>query len=416
MFEDLGTSSSKAPRIPSQSTGEGEDFSEPEWRNQIEERIMKRFLESGESPGANRVMLAGSIWKFLHTPRWRFSSSLLDYEEPEPTSLDQSSTPGMTEAMTEEITSIFESAVQQNFPEDFRPGIKGTDVVSMISDPEDIASQKATQKLALATVAEIHFAKLFAEKLDISSLCEELLAKIPRERFVQNFRRLLKPYYIRLTKIANSDLEKATIFVLQKRAARERISRHIAERLKPFTEEEQLRITEQDKGALDRAQRLEEWILSTPGIFRHPDEQIKAPEMDVVQDADPSELSNSDSEDGEYLQSDLPSLRSMEDFLTKGVAFEALLTDLQIFTLPSSLSSLTRVLMTIPNENISFEQHYEPSLRDKWKEYMERTTGNPWNWWPLPPSKPHLATGDTRISWKCVSVSSITRPMHRSVC
>lgn len=326
--------------------------------------------------------------------------------ESEGAPLDQLSTPGVTDGSTEETISMPGPAPDQNSPRDVTRYVEGTDIASVTSDPTDIASQTPTRNWPQAVVAEEHLGALLADNSEISLLCEELLVKIPLERFVQNFRRLLKSYYLDLAEIANSDLEKATILVLRKHAARERISRSVAERFTPSTQAAQLDVAKQDRGALDRARFLEEWIQSSPEFVRHADEQAKPSDLDATQHISFSVLSNSDSDDDENLVFDLPNLKMVEDFLTKGVAFEALLASLQIFALPSSLSSLTRLLMAIPNGSISFVPNYNPSLSDRWKAYMESTTGGPWNWWPLRPTRPTLATGDIRVNWKCVGLFS----------
>jgi hypothetical protein len=363
---------------------------------------MGRFIGSGKSTGARLGTVLGSVRGLLPVSK-RLSNSLMEDAESEGASLDQLPTPGATYGMTEETISVFEPAPYQNFPGDFPLSIEGVDIASVISDTMDITFQTPTRNWPRAIVAETHLATLLAENSDISLLCEELLAKIPRERFVQNFRRLLGSYYLALAKIANSGLEKATMLVLREDDARERVSRSIAERFTPSTQEGQHGVAKQDRDALDRSRYLEEWIQSSLELVVRIDEQAKTPDLDATQHDSISALSNSDSEDDEDLVSDLPNLKLVEDFLTKSVAFEALLASLQIFALPSSLSSLTRLLMTIPNGSISFVQNYNPSSRDRWKEYIEYVTGGPWKWWPLPPSKPKLATGDTRVNWKCVS-------------
>jgi hypothetical protein len=95
----------------------------------------------------------------------------------------------------------------------------------------------------------------------------------------------------------------------------------------------------------------------------------------------------------------------MEDFLIScrdGLPFRALATKLQAFLMPATLAPLTRVLMTVPGEQIWFSDRDDNSFPNRLKSIIENLTEDDWNWWPLRPRMRSLQTDQVRVHWICV--------------
>ena len=73
----------------------------------------------------------------------------------------------------------------------------------------------------------------------------------------------------------------------------------------------------------------------------------------------------------------------------------------QMLNSPQSSTSLRRALLSIPKEDIWFNQSIDRSLSNQLKCFAENTTLRPWNWWPLQPRMRHLEEGESRLNWKC---------------
>ena len=97
----------------------------------------------------------------------------------------------------------------------------------------------------------------------------------------------------------------------------------------------------------------------------------------------------------------------MESFLIQGSPFQTLLLNLQIFLLPATLSSLTRIIMSIPSDRICFSAANDFSLSNKIKAFIEDHTEETWNWWPLRARMRELHDNQTRLYWRCVSILCI---------
>jgi len=105
-----------------------------------------------------------------------------------------------------------------------------------------------------------------------------------RNHFVQNFRWILKSYYLDLTRIACSRLEKATTSLLRSHASRQRISQNIAEKLKPLTDEERFRIHEEGETLHVQCRDLEEWIQKQPSFWHAVGRRLEPPKCDGISD------------------------------------------------------------------------------------------------------------------------------------
>jgi len=266
------------------------------------------------------------------------------------------------------------------------------DIRSVITDEGDIGSLAASRPSQLVRIAEDHIAVVFAKRNDLQPLFSEALTKVSRERFVKNCTKLLKAYYTELREHTQGNLEGAAASLLRSRWARNRISRKISEITMP----------ESDIGKEEHIRRaegmslpdLESWLKNNPGLA--PDNEPSA-----IADGDDGSVS---SEDVDFdKESDLPLISEIERLLTSGPYFTSLTINLRIFLLPASLSSLTRILMTIPRDRIRFSKEREVSIKDQMQASIENYTTKDWDWWPLSQPVRALQKGHTIIRWECVS-------------
>ena len=272
------------------------------------------------------------------------------------------------------------------------------DIRSVLSHTDDIHSLSASRRSPQETVAEEHVAIFLARREELRPLYEEALTRIEKERFVENYRRQLKRYYLDLSKHAQGNLEKAAISLLRSRWARTRIAMRISDIIKPESERSTIEMEEHIRQTELNVLDLEAWIASNQGLAPINDRTTENYEDDEG-------LSNEEDDFPEDFKGpELPNISDIERLLTNGPSFVSLLVNLRIFLLPSALGSLTRILMKMPRDRISFLHQRNVSLADKIKIFIEDRTSDNWNWWPLEQPMRALQTGQTRIKWQCVSL------------
>ena len=88
---------------------------------------------------------------------------------------------------------------------------------SVVFDRDEISPQTSTRKTQLEVPAERHLSALLAQHEDLKPLYEIVLRRMGKERFVNNFRRTLKQYYLDLVQSTNTNLERATVHLLRSR-------------------------------------------------------------------------------------------------------------------------------------------------------------------------------------------------------
>lgn len=80
-----------------------------------------------------------------------------------------------------------------------------------------------------------------------------------------------------------------------------------------------------------------------------------------------------------------------------------LMTNHRIRPLPSDLQSLSRVIISTPDNRIWFSTKEDLSLSNRCKAFLEHSSEEPWCWWPLRPRMRLLQNDETRMHWLCVS-------------
>ena len=275
-----------------------------------------------------------------------------------------------------------------------------TEIASVLSDYDEIGSRAEIRKSPEHLAAEDQIRAFFAQHTEIDALCKDLLPQMGRERFVRNLRRLLKSYYKAQVKLARSNIEHSTIFLIRSNFQRERIALSIADRLDP---KDEIRLdAEKDLQEIgDLTARVQEWLKSQKAFALDDDH--------AVTDATSPILELSDDDEAEEIMGDehyqFPHIDRMKDFLGKSSPFRSLVIDLHILLIPTRLQSLARTLLAIPSDSIDMTGEYRPAVADRIKNAVEDATRTQWNWWPLNQCIKPPINGHKRITWRCVSLA-----------
>jgi hypothetical protein len=272
------------------------------------------------------------------------------------------------------------------------------DIASVLSDHIDIQSRAEVRKSAEYLAAEDQVRRFFALHAGIYSLCGEILPRMGRDRFIATFRRLLKSYYKSQLKLAKTNIERSTIFLLRSRFHRERISTSIADRLDP-KEDVRLEAEKNLEGINDRTAKVQEWLMKQRAFTVNGDrdeEDAIAPSPD---DSDDDETVETHTDEHQ----DFPHISKMKTFLSRSTAFRELIIELHLLLMPSQFQSLARTLLAMPSEVITIMRGYRATASNNFKVMVEDAMRVEWNWWPLQQSIRPPVAGHTRIAWKCVS-------------
>ena len=281
---------------------------------------------------------------------------------------------------------------------------KEDDIQSLASDLDEVGSQISGPRTSRQMAARDLLAALLAENSALNPLCNDAFSKLGRDRFVDNFRKLLKRCYLDLIPFAHSNLEKATIFLLKNRQSRIRIAVQIADAYISAIDEDDARPQKYMGEAEDKRAMLEDWIANNPGFKSgFPDEPaVTDPKIDGLS-ADDSDEDQSVDE----IEEGLPRITEMGKFITEGKAFTNLLVKIHILLSPRSLRPLLKTVLSIPSERVWFSSENDGCIANTVKIFMESMTGNAWNWWPLRPKTRLLQENETRLHWLCVSILDI---------
>ena len=274
---------------------------------------------------------------------------------------------------------------------------KSSDVDSIFSIDDDIASQATQERPQQVMRAEDYLSDCLAKDQKIQSRCREALLMINRDRLTRNLRRILKVYYVSLRKHAVIELEKMTVDLLRRRLARSRIATRLIDTICPTVgmDVSQIRQTAQ----IGRHE-IENWINENRESLG------STVEVERPEDIEQSDSDNDASSDAGEVDARNVDIALAEHFLLTREPFQKLLVNTQMFLLPADLKPLTRILMTIPSHRISFISRDNQSSVDRFKTALEELSGADWQWWPFPGSRALLKDGFTRLIWRCVNCLS----------
>ncbi|KAK4947760.1 hypothetical protein LTR10_013268 [Elasticomyces elasticus] len=274
------------------------------------------------------------------------------------------------------------------------------EIASVISDADDNRSIGITPKSRAVLEAQSQIRALFALNEGLQSPAKELLARMGRERFIENLRRLLMAYYKSQKQLALSNLEHAVVKLLSSRTLREGFAIYVADQLVPTSERMRLDHEKDMARILDKRASVEAWLANNLAFASHSGSSEDGDDEDANAQHDDS----GDSEDEnqtEVTQAEYAHISRAAQFLCAGDAFENLLLDIQVLLIPSEFRILAQTLLTIRKDDVRIDSEYRPAFGNKCKILVNEATSVDWNWWPLSPVIPPLPVDRVRIWWKC---------------
>lgn len=96
-----------------------------------------------------------------------------------------------------------------------KTGERTSDSMSVVSNDQDIASRAPRKRSGIELLTVKDFSAFFAEQDELHVLHEELLDKLGSERFIENYRKCLKEYVLRLREEAQTPLERDTVEIIE---------------------------------------------------------------------------------------------------------------------------------------------------------------------------------------------------------
>lgn len=133
------------------------------------------------------------------------------------------------------------------------------DTLSVPSADDETASQRTMQRTQEARTGEYEIMQVMLANEELAAVVTDVLANFGREKFVRNFRRQLKRYYLRLEHSATLEPQKLAISLLRRRVARLWIATTLADRL-GLEEENAFDWERLDVEHIDTRKRLNEWL------------------------------------------------------------------------------------------------------------------------------------------------------------
>ena len=266
------------------------------------------------------------------------------------------------------------------------------DVLSPPSNEDDIQSRPPSKRSSYEVATEVYMTKLLAENEQLSPLYEEALSKLGKDRFINNFRRLLKRYYIDLSLRAETDSERAINQLLRSRWRRTEIAMQIGHIFRPVIEEAHSASAQHVELQLKQRTKMEDWLADNNDILPPESEESNY-------------SGDEENHEGEvrHIMNEMPHVAAMAKFLLESDAFPSLVTRFRLLLLPKSIRSLLRVIVSIPSDRLWMEKSTDFSFSNRVKASIEQITQESWNWWPFRPTMRKIQHDQTRVHWRCVS-------------
>ncbi|CAN9241390.1 unnamed protein product [Alternaria sp. RS040] len=288
---------------------------------------------------------------------------------------------------------VLDTQVQQQKFED-------VDVQSLVSEEGDTASSASMPLPSWASETELIMIGVFAKSSVLSPLYSKALQLMPEERFINNFRRLLKAFHGNLVASDNSNVTRQLAKLLrskqrQSRIARMIIARHVAPQ-SSWNEEELANLRDQEKQAYTNVERwLDRTIVSSTIIDT---QAVHSADTSKEYESDDDSDSESDGEENISDFAQYPRLDLVVQKLMEGQPFQDMLASFKELLLPPGL---LKELLPIPRNKITYVTTTEVSLLSKVQGFLEEITALEWDWWPLSPRMRPLKPSETRVYWEC---------------
>jgi hypothetical protein len=285
----------------------------------------------------------------------------------------------------------------------YRSSVYAEDLQSLHSLDKEDSAQSSLERTPIGLLTEIRLAYLLAEDHDIHRLCVQALSKMKKLQLRQNLQRLLKSYHHSLLSSTSSMLGRTAITILRRKRAQEHVAQKLLDIIQPESERDLQRIKQQVHVHDPGIEVGLELNKDSTRLYEDRDEQTDKRAGQIPTEEDDS--ASDSSSDGEHI-TEMTNLSDLDGFFKAGLPFQQLLASMQIFLMPSTLVSLTRILMTIPSKDIWFADSYTQTYPDSLKQHFEMLSVSEWDWWPFSPCQRALSKGQTRIYWRCVRFHS----------
>jgi hypothetical protein len=337
-----------------------------------------------------------------------------------------------------------------------------SDMESVLSIVAPTVSSTTSIQGQISLFAADEFITLLLEDEELRVLFTAAIQsdRVGPARFERDLRRLLNQYSVDLKEEAESNEEKAAVYLIRSR------SRYLAndirrkvtsikdsdtqyENLKKRSDHKinSLKAVEQylaESNPIDETAKVEDSNLRQPTNFLSEDSGNEAEISErlsegVNSDSDFEEKSADDDITESQNYEKLPKLSMVKDFMTTSPAFSVFRENLRQFIQPASRSKLGRLLAKLskPEHNSSIPESSKSKLRslitdldfispgqirisyqesssllNHLKGIVEELTKETWEWWPFKPRMPPLPPGYARLYWDCVSF----RPLATGEC
>jgi hypothetical protein len=315
--------------------------------------------------------------------------------------------------------------------------IDDADIESVFSDTESIHSQVSSSINRLEFNALHLLVDCLASDKQLAPLFRMALAKMKKERFSNNLRRILKFFYLQLRLEASNEREKMVVRVLRSRSMRTRLAHGIVKAIQSQPADDTFQQPALDSALLEtRAYKrtMNEWLARLPpgrhlpqdentpllrGEVHHGDHHHAqgaahagaSPAVGDEHDSDSDnnsegELTSDDDETSNLLEDEsiFPQIRHVELFLTRSRAFRAFCLDMRFLTLPGAIRE---IIDSVPKASIRVTSENDVSFLNKTKLFLETYTGCQWDWAPLSSPLPDIQTGNKRVEWKVRTILSL---------
>jgi ankyrin repeat protein len=278
------------------------------------------------------------------------------------------------------------------------------DCVSVVSDNQSIGSRADGYERTPRELFAVRKIGDFLGNLDdLRDLQKRALRVFGKERFVRNYRRLLKGHLLRLrTQItARTRIEDATLRILRSNINRVNIAENVAKALDP-EEEEKPKLHDVLQYGPNEKESVVDWMDSAETevpVTREEDESddgiddSEGEEEAVVNSIEAVSNSIESEEESDFRISSV--ISDAYDFLKRDLTQFDL--DLRMLLLPVSIRD---VLETVPRDDVRISHTDDMSFINKLKAFIEDNTAIEWDWWPLTPRLRHLEPGRRRLEWK----------------
>jgi tetratricopeptide (TPR) repeat protein len=282
------------------------------------------------------------------------------------------------------------------------------DIRSVLSEEEDNESEESTTNTRWSNNIENAIASLLATNSILAPVYEKALQLMHKERFVGNFRRILKMFHEDLKLLDKTVVTQELAAILRSKEARERIATKIIDRHIVHHDLQNEQDLRKARGVEEpHILKLEGWLnKSNLSFLPESADGSSISSKDVRTTVIPNEEEEEDRKGrfGNMDMAQFPRIDLVMQKLVEGEPFQDMIARLKEFLLPTGL---LRDILPIPRANIMYDSNKSHGLLNALQELLEDLTKLEWDWWPLPPRMRPLNKGETRVFWRCVSILNL---------